>query len=83
MVNNWPPSTYTLKYEKYRCTSPVIRIWPQTALRKKLVIRILGVRETTITESHTDEMLASLDEDYHCLVFMEQDVRMEWLVANR
>lgn len=78
MVNNLPPSTYTLKYEKYRCTSPVIQIWPQTALRKKLVIRILGVRETTITESHADEMLASLDEDYHYLVFMEQDMRMEW-----
>lgn len=66
MVNNSPPQTHT--EIGYRRASPVILIQTQTVLKKKLVVRILGIRETTLTESRADEMLASLDEDHHGLL---------------
>lgn len=84
MVSNLtPPNTHTGILEMQYALL-VILIGPWTALKKKLVVRTLAVREATVTQGWTDEMLVSLsEEDYDCLAVTEREMRMEQWVVDK
>lgn len=84
MVSNLtPPNTHTGVLEM-QYASLVILIGPWTALKKKLVVRTLAVREATVTQGWTDEMSVSFsEEDYDCSAVTEREMRMEQWVVDK